>query len=514
MKRHFFTLLVLLFNLSLLSSAAFPQSASGQPSNRETLRFTAIVLDAHGVPVRDLQKDDFTVTVAGMDRSTEVHTPQTADPSTIGNRGLIVVVIDAMHTAWLEEKDLRLNAGKYVAACAKRDVPVSLLLFSRQGVFIPVHEFTTGSAILTAALEQADAMMRHQASASPSPEIAAEAQRLFDFYRGEGKFATRQAMEQYPGAILGGVKEVAQSVAAIPGRKSLIWVSSTYPFAVEEKKGKILSPTNRYITAGNLIYPNLLTEDQVRQLQVIWEDTIGSAQASALALYPVQTRITATVPLNPEVINSMTSMAHMTGGAEVHSVGDFFPQFLELGDQSRAAYQVDVPADVLNDCKSDWCPMKISVKRAGTRVLAPQGFFRNTRMPGKPAVASQPAETEAAPNTIPFTVTWEPAENKGAKKKVAFTVAFAPAAGIPTAGSADLNLEVMVHAFAGGADKQSVSFGANTHLPQATLDEVHTQGFVLNNAIELEPGEYSVRFVVHDKVSGRVGVLSVPLKVG
>jgi hypothetical protein len=111
-------------------------------------------------------------------------------------------------------------------------------------------------------------------------------------------------------------------------------------------------------------------------------------------------------------------------------------------------------------------------------------------------------------------VTWKPAENEGAKKKIGFVVTFRPEAGIPAAGSAELNVEVMVHAFSGETDAEGVSFGTNTKLPQPTLDTVRSKGFVLNNAIELPPGDYSVRFVVHDKVSGRLGVLKVPLKVG
>jgi len=515
MPRHF-TLLLSSIILSL-APLALPQTPSTSVPHQGKLRFSAVVLDSHGAPIRDLHPDDFTVDVAGKTQSVDVQPPPPAGQATNPARGLVVVVIDAMHTTWTEEKDVRLNAGKYLAACAKADVPVSLFLFSRNGVLLPVHEYTTNSLQLASALQHADEVMHHQLSnASASPEAGVEVKHLVDFYRGDGDFASQQAIRQYPAAILGGVEAIARSIAAIPGRKSLIWVSSTFPFAVDEKQGKILSPTRPSQTAGDLVYPNLLTEDQVRRLQTVWKSSITAAQSSQLALYPVQTRTIATIPLVPEVINSMTSMAHMTGGAEVHLVGDFFSQFLNLADQSRAAYELILPTDAAQSCNSDWCSMKITVKRKGSRVLAAQGFFRDAPpAPETPSsVAQAPPEPLPGPNPIPFTVSWEPAEPAGTKKKISFVVTFAPGSGIPAADSGDLNVEVMVHAFADGVDKQGLSFAANTHLPQATLDDVRKMGFVLNNAIELEPGDYNVRFVVHDKVSGRVGILQLPLKVG
>jgi len=516
MKRHR-PLLQLLPVIAFSTSLMFSQSSTSSSPQGE-LRFAAVVLDSSGNPIRDLRSDDFTLQVLGKPQALQVQAPTPpAESTSTEGRGLVVVVIDTMHTRWGEQKDVRLSAGKYLADCAKRNVPVSLMVFSREGKLVPVHEYTTTSATLAAALERADAEMRHQPPAeNATPEVAAEASRLLDFYKGQGAFPSQSALEEYPGAILRGFKMAAQYVARIPGRKSLIWVSSTFPFAVEEKQGKILSPTTRSLAAGDLIYPNLLTQDQVRQLQVVWEDSIGGTQSSELALYPVQTRRTAAVQLVPEVINSMTSLAHMTGGVEVHTVGDFFGQFANLPEQSRAAYELTIAADANWDCKSDWCPMRITVNRPGAHVLAPQGFFRQASLvpQAKAAVAQASTSQTPGPETIPFTVNWKPAEDAGQKKKIAFVVSFGPSAGIPGQGSAELDVEVMVHAFSNGTDKQGVSFGAKAQLPPARLDEIHNKGFALNNSIELEPGDYEVRFVVHDKVSGRLGVLKLPLKVG
>lgn len=512
MKRYLF----LLSLLPVLTSPSFCQSATGAAPAAGKLRFAVVVSDAHGAPIRDLRREDFEIEVAGKPQSGDVLAPapppDASHRSASDGRGLVVVVIDTIHTRWREEKDLRLDAGKYLAGCAKRNVPVSLAILNHNGVLVPVHEYTAGSATLAAALEQADAEMHHRTPvAGASPEVVAEARRFVDFYRGSGAFSSAESMRAYPGAVLDGFNTVAQYTSAIPGRKSLIWISTLIPFEVEEKKGRVASPTNE----NDLLYPYVLTPDQVNDLQVIWKQSIGSVQRSELALFPVAIRATAAVRLDPQVVHSMSSMAHMTGGFETHSVGNVFGFFQELPETNTAAYDVVLSPEAARECKSDWCELKITVKRADAHVAAPQGFFRDASVvPDAPVVAAHaPLEPDPGPNAIPFTVNWKPAEDAGSKKKVAFVVSFGPTAGIPSEGSTELNLEITVHAIANGADKQAVSFGAKTQLPQATLDQIRTKGFVLNNAIELDPGDYDVRFVVHDKVTGRSGIISVPLKV-
>lgn len=170
-----------------------------------------MVRDSHAAPIRDLRNDDFALQVAGKPQSFQVHGP--ISDQTSAGRGLVVVVIDTMHMRWQEEKDVRLNAGKFLAVCAKRDLPVSLLLFSRNAELVPVHEFTTTSETLAAALEQANAEMHHKPQpAGATPGAVEEGQRFAAFYKLQGKFQSAQAIEEYPGAILGGFKRVANYI--------------------------------------------------------------------------------------------------------------------------------------------------------------------------------------------------------------------------------------------------------------------------------------------------------------
>jgi VWFA-related protein len=508
MKRYF-CLFLLFPPITLLStSSTFCQSVSQGTVRAGKFRFAVVVSDSHGAPIRDLHSDDFVIEVAGKAQPGQVQSPVAAAPqasasSANNGRGLVVVVIDTIHTFWGEQADVRRDAEKYLAVCAKRNAPVSLLVLSQNGKLNPVHEYTTNSGTLTAALERADAEMHHRTLvADASPEVVAEARRFVDFYKGAGNFASSETTSAYPEAILDEFTTVARYVVGIPGRKSLIWINSIVPFAVYEKRGTVAFRRD---------------DDPLNPaLQAAWKESIGAVQRSELALFPVLTRHSVFIQLDKQILHNMESLADITGGQEENALGDVFAQFGDLQEINMAAYEVVLSPEAARECKSDWCDLKITVNRSGAHVLAPHGFFRDASVvPPETSVAAArlPTEPDPGPNPIPFTVTWRVAERAGAKKKIPFVVSFGPTAGIPAEGSTELNLEITVHAISNKTDKQAIEFGAKTQLSSVTLDQIRAKGFVLNNAIELEPGDYDVRFVVQDKISGRSGILSVPLKV-
>jgi hypothetical protein len=51
------------------------------------------------------------------------------------------------------------------------------------------------------------------------------------------------------------------------------------------------------------------------------------------------------------------------------------------------------------------------------------------------------------------------------------------------------------------------------HITAEKLAAIRQKGLEYNGAIDLAPGEYTVRFVVRDDLSGRMGSVAAPLKV-
>jgi len=225
----------------------------------------------------------------------------------------------------------------------------------------------------------------------------------------------------------------------------------------------------------------------------------------------VGVRDSATTSLGDQTLHAMRAVAEMTGGREIHVVGDPFAQLTDLPEQNLAAY--DLGATLPQGCKGEWCEMKISVKRPGAKVFAPTGFFRSASV--KPeevfaAAAVTPLDFAGLPFVIHFTET----QAAGANKKVSFVVTFPPEAEVPPNGSNQLNLEIVAQAMPrGGTIMKTQNYNAAGALPTASVEQIRQFGFTLNNSIELAPGEYTVKFLVRDKATNRVGSVLVPLKV-
>jgi VWFA-related protein len=537
-----------------LLAALFCTVASAQApnaANEGKARLAVVVTDEHGAPIRDLTSKDFVIENHGKAQTWQVETAATPSAATdlqaghftnrdeiAKGRGLIVIVVDTMHTRWTDEKYLRPEIVKYLRACASRSEPVSLLLMDPHGVVQSVHDYAAGSAALTAALDRAEGVVHTPATAPDSPEVIAEAARITEFLKGNvaNNTAPSEPLRASPEPLLRMFHAVAQSTEGIRGRKSLVWIANITPFEVEDKTGMVISlnrsgrssvdsgPTAQ--SSGGVIQQSvalgvataqnerreLMTESEIKQLRPLWKSSMAALLHAEMALIPVGTRSPNMTDFDPQTLHAMKSLAGLTGGMELHGP-DPFGLLAGLSQQNIGAYDLaeDAPGD---DCKSDWCGIRFSVNRPGTRVIAPQGLFHGS---GASNESDSLAEGLTAPfdcTAVPLTVTWTTTETSGAKKKLGFVVTFPPEANMPSGDKNELNLEIFVRALGpNGENPQNANFNAAGQLPPEAALQAHQQGFALNNVIELAPGEYTVRFLVHDKVTGRLGSVSAPVKV-
>jgi VWFA-related protein len=261
-----------------------------------------VVSDAKGALLPALRSDDFTIEVAAKNTSGDfqIVAPSSeagkqAQPavrsSSSDGRGLVVVVLDTIHTRWRDDKDVRAGALKYLSGLASRNAPVTLFVLNHDGKLNPVHEYQSGSATLAAALERADAELHKQKPVPvASSEIEAETRRLVDFCKGTGRFAAAYETERgYPGYVLAAIETVARYASTVPGRKSLVWVSRMIPFEVEEKQSRVTTLARAEENAQERL---LLTNEEVKKLQPLWKESTGAVQRSEVALYQVAVRLT------------------------------------------------------------------------------------------------------------------------------------------------------------------------------------------------------------------------------
>lgn len=115
---------------------------------------------------------------------------------------------------------------------------------------------------------------------------------------------------------------------------------------------------------------------------------------------------------------------------------------------------------------------------------------------------------------LPVTVQWQGVTANGGNRKVAFSLTLpGTAVTVDTAGKNHFSLEMAGTVDRMGAPAGSFSQRLQGDLPPAALDQLRASGAGYQNQFDLAPGQYVVRFVVRDNLSGRVGSVSAPLTV-
>ncbi len=528
---RFAKLAIVLLALSVLAAAQAP------------VNVPVAVTDSAGKPVTDLTKDDFVIERGGQ--AAALSTPVAAQPAAPGKvtaaetRGLVVLVLDTIHTRYVDEREIRQQLLTYLQTAAQKQQPVSLFVLSPKGLN-PVHEFTAGSAVLAAALDRADAELhKRPATGAVSPEVDAEARRLVEFARGAD--ANLLQPDQLIRANIDGVLDMfrvlGQSVAFLPGRKSLVWITNTMPFAVDTKTHLIAAPfqysrgaalggpgVGGADAAGNFARgatgssgggmagrQTLLSDKQLKALYPVWKSALGALFRGGMALVTVEARGSSTAATSSETVATMEALAAMTGGREVHGSNVPLAQLQDLGAVNAAAYDLSVAPAA---CRGEWCDLHVTLKRAGLRVAAPEGYFPPDPAELKDTRARELASALASPlefDAVKFDVKSAGEEGTPGRKKVNFVVLLAAEV---VSADGEVDLEIAARAYTpDGKTAQRALQTAATRLPPEALAQIRRDGLAVNYVIELPPGEYAVKFLVRDNLKNRMGSVTVPLKV-
>jgi hypothetical protein len=113
---------------------------------------------------------------------------------------------------------------------------------------------------------------------------------------------------------------------------------------------------------------------------------------------------------------------------------------------------------------------------------------------------------------IPLSVQWRGTAPDGDKKKVGFSLHL-PATGVTILGDNAYNVDFMAQAVKHDAPPANVGSIAKGTFTADALNKVKSDGIFYNSSFHLPPGDYRVKFVVRDNLSGRIGSVSAPLTV-
>lgn len=253
----------------LLAVATAQQSADTKfKSETRLVLVPAVVHDASGKHVAGLTKEQFKLLQDGKEQSVavfeEVHAskahlePVPSQPSEFGNavadvkspRAFTVIAMDLINTPPMAINQVKQDLLKYIGEMANSGDPTALIALEPGKVRV-IYDFTTDPKLLAAAVSKlrtqnnpgqgdtktlGNVQQEIEAGAvnAAAGNDAASLDRQLNAFvnmRAMGDRMARFQQAQSRRDTLEAMRTIATALRALPGRKSLIWVSGGFPYA-------------------------------------------------------------------------------------------------------------------------------------------------------------------------------------------------------------------------------------------------------------------------------------------
>jgi hypothetical protein len=326
----------------------------------------------------------------------------------------------------------------------------------------------------------------------------------------EGAFASQQQTFSIK-LTLESMRQMAKAFTGFEGRKSVIWATGGIPFSVDD-------PSRL----------GFFSADLLPEYESAWRD-LNNAN---MAVYPLEVTSVSNPAYNPASVGGRRALryrrplrvgntdnlelfANMTGGRYCAYASDIKQCFHEAtndsGDYYMLAYAIDS-----SHIKPGWHKIRVKLLKGDYQVRARSGYFvaepRTDKHPEQRADADVALGLTAPMDytELPFSVRWTGKANAGEKDTFRFRYNIAPA---------DLNEGANNHISLGFAaiatNSKGQPQGEFSRIMEGDLTPemaagVRAKGLSFDGSIDLAPGtDRSVRFLVRDNVSGRMGSVTV-----
>lgn len=551
-------------NLNANGAGSTPDSLSSLPTadqegklefHTETIliQVPVVVSDKNGKHLHGLTKDDFHVMENGKEQKVsvfeEVVTANTKLPAVTPKPGefqnltipqdqphsVTVIALDSVNTPFLDQSYGRHELIKYLAESVDSGQVLALMLMTSRGLKV-VQGLTGDPAQLSLILKKASGETPAMQGTSEDAQIDAAsddvAATLFTNMVGQdpiaamhdfmehgdamyAQFQQQNAIETTLNSFLG----IAYALSGIPGRKSLVWATGGFPFTISSPA----TVPGGYLSTLYERTMQALDEAQVSVYPIDLRGLVGNGMTDAShSRIASPQRMTRRAWYQQSKIDTLNEFAEMTGGKAFYNTNDLATSFKRAADDASSYYLLGYYLDSSNN-KAGWRSLKVKSDKGGAEIRAREGFFVTnatvhrelTRMTDLSNALTSPLEGTG----IPITMKWSGVTGDGDKKKADFVVHLAPGA-ITLGGAPDnkVDFEFVVTAYAANAKKGDVpkKFGQTfaAALPDAKAATLRDKGINFGGFLtDVAPGQYAVRLVVRDNVTGKIGSVTAPLTV-
>jgi VWFA-related protein len=480
------------------TSAPAPAPAASVPSIRISTRLvqiSVVVKDKKGNPVTDLTKDDFTLLDENKPQAISVFSEQTTQPApamaqplpanTFTNRfedrtgvptSVTVVLFDALNTHFDDIAYARLQVlklidqfqpdGRVAIFGLTQDlVVIQNFTDDRQTLLGAVKNYTPrdsmelGTNASVAGLFDASNNGPAQINIGETSPAAAE------YYRRDRALRTATALQA-----------IAHYVGRLPGRKNLVWVSSSFPFSADAEQ--VLSD------ADIAVYP---------------VDAMG-LRAGGPAPSP-----------------AMDFIAKQTGGRAFYNGNDVSGSIREALQDSQVTYVLGYYPDhgAWND---EFRQLDVKVDRPGLEVRYRNGYYAAQDAPPTPvtrqALLQEAVDSPLDSTSIGITVKATLTGSRSMQTvRVAVRVDSHAIALSPDGDQSIAALDWLVAQWdAKGKLLKAQAETTRIRVDQSNRDAWENSGLGTQFALPLLPGAARIRIAACDDESGATGSVTIPIK--
>lgn len=533
-----------------------------------------VVEDKHGKILTGLTKDSFVVEQDGKPQTIaifeRVKTNNKFDERAPAiSRGLvenfalnddsarrsIIVILDTLNTPYLEQSRAKKALITFVEKSLQPDQPVALMVLGSNGLH-QIHSITSDPKELIETLKRVENRINRGAKhlESPGPESRGSASAASNpsgmdssdrqlqgsmekrveeltqyvdeveahYFQKDAARTTLQALEQLAGCFEG-----------IPGRKSVIWATTGFPFqfvdpqsmnGVDSDFVRDYERAWKHLNDANLaLYP---VDINGLQTQMVTSRTAPSNSMTGFGGFGGRSPNALPFNLQQQQQTTMLAFASATGGKAFLNNNDIEGSFAKVAQEADGYYLLTYYLRSGED-RPGWHKLKVHVKEKHGDVRARDGFFVGGAKPQEKdrfkeltVALSAPADYTGIHFGIKIPAAGKPdpklipAEATGEKRTEMIHVSFPPGALYVdqqnnNVVSADFAVIAIVKDKVVGQTLRTVHF----NFKPEELQKVARIGLGFDDVLTVPPGEYEVRVAVHDLYNGKLGTVRTHLVV-
>lgn len=513
-----------------------------------------VARDHHGQPISGLTKDDFQV-VEQIAGKREQHPQQIATFRAVNvaelaaqDRGKVqlpagvytnlvtmdkvpvpptVLLVDGINTDRASQMQVHRQMIKMLASIPG-DVPVAVFLLGRR--LIMVQNFTTDPKLLKAALTKAASV---NVDNGTQVEPIDDPDALSAFLEDEPNFpaASLNAIEQFERETyafqmdsrvritLDALRAIARHVAGYPGRKNLLWISSSFPIAINPDVDLGFAGIRQYADdmaavasaladAKVAVYP---MDPAGLQVQSMFQANARMRGNPVTGPHSIGRQIDREDQARFKRQQSMEVLADQTGGIVCINNNDLGECVKKAVNDGSAFYEIGYYPDA-SQWHGEFHKITVKTNKSGTHLAYRQGYYARPEGDLKTELQQAACLDLLTSTSVLMVAKSYPADKPGRIQYIMVidptTITFAPKGD----GSRELALNLGVCTFdKAGKPTQFLQDAYHAELNDKQFAAVQAQHGLRHGIIfSPGPGTAAVRLLVKDAATGEMGSVNVP----